>query len=690
MTAALALDRLVAWAEQQRATQAAQPPCRYDFDAQGDLTLIVEPDGNRRAFAYDSQRRLVAVHDAAGSTHCTYDAHDRLAGVDGPSGERRYVYDLAHRLVAVHRGATGGVKYRYDDAGHVLEYRTALVANLQHFDPSGRLVGVAQEIGGVVLQAGLAFDSAGRLATMHLPGHRIDYGWTEAGRPATLALDGQCLATWQLEDRTETIHFSNGVAQRTHTDTVDGRVLERELRRGSTMLDHTPIHYDAVARITHDGRSRYAYDALGRLACEQRDGHAPEHHHFDAAGQRLAGDACAFTWRFDDIGQLTEAHQDNQAVVQFSYDAKGRLATMQTATRHERYFYGPADELLAVTDAQGRVLRAYVHTPSGCLAEIDHEGPRPELRLLHLDRRGACHCVTGADGAVLARHAYTAFGAPLNTASPSGPQPWFGGRRHVPQVGLYRVGARWYDPAAGRFITPDSYTAAPDDERLLHPLLTGAAQVALRAQLLPEWLRHSASRHRFAYCANDPVNRVDPNGHWSFGGVVLSLLGAIWTLPNTVFGLLIEVTCLVGEVVRWLTWLVTAGNVSWATPGFDVASSSNLNAFALVFRGGWLGSFRSLLGITFGNVFFVRHDWEESPSLKAPGTFKPPAYNGTVEIAKKDALYEHELRHTNQYGWLGPFFHLGLPLFGVYEWDVILHGYEDAWTETDAREHAGF
>jgi hypothetical protein len=51
-------------------------------------------------------------------------------------------------------------------------------------------------------------------------------------------------------------------------------------------------------------------------------------------------------------------------------------------------------------------------------------------------------------------------------------------------------------------------------------------------------------------------------------------------------------------------------------------------------------------------------------------------------------LYEHELRHTNQYGWLGPFFHLGLPLFGVYEWQVILDGYQNSWLERDARAHA--
>ena len=85
--------------------------------------------------------------------------------------------------------------------------------------------------------------------------------------------------------------------------------------------------------------------------------------------------------------------------------------------------------------------------------------------------------------------------------------------------------------------------------------------------LLDDWLRRPRLRNRYALCGNDPVNASDPDGHWSFGGFVLSLLGAIWTLPNTVAGLLIEITCLVGEVLRWIVWLVTLGHVELADPG---------------------------------------------------------------------------------------------------------------------------
>ena len=53
-------------------------------------------------------------------------------------------------------------------------------------------------------------------------------------------------------------------------------------------------------------------------------------------------------------------------------------------------------------------------------------------------------------------------------------------------TGLYYLNARYYDPADKRFLTEDTYRGSENDPNTLH---------------------------LYAYCANNPVNYVDPSGH---------------------------------------------------------------------------------------------------------------------------------------------------------------------------------
>ena len=58
---------------------------------------------------------------------------------------------------------------------------------------------------------------------------------------------------------------------------------------------------------------------------------------------------------------------------------------------------------------------------------------------------------------------------------------------------LYYLNARYYNPEDARFITQDTYRVQSDE---------------------------STSLHLYAYCANDPINYIDPSGHskWRYGG----------------------------------------------------------------------------------------------------------------------------------------------------------------------------
>ncbi|HEX6908900.1 MAG TPA: RHS repeat-associated core domain-containing protein [Longimicrobium sp.] len=700
---------------------------RYTYGARGELTRIDEPNGTRWEYAYAPDGRLLSV-SRGGAPHAAfrYDAAGRLAEAQGPLGTRRHAYDERGRLVRTLRGDAGASAWRYGADGRVQSARGDHEETRFAYDGAGRVTAIEQEMDGVVLAAAFDFDAEGRLEGTRFPawGLTLAFGWDERGRPASLAwtkdgdADARTLARFgygeDAEGRIAWRETADGAREESWHDPADGRVLRRLLRRGGDVLREQRLDYGVGWRITREGERTYAYDALGRLITAEEgdrrwrwtwdamddlvdeDGPSPRPQRVETDGagrvRRALQDGIETVYRYDAAGELTDVLRNGTRLARFRYDHKGRLLARTGPAGTERYLYGADDALLAVAGEDGAPRRIFLRLPTGQVGMLDFaRGAGGEPVFFHHDGRGNLAYAGWGDGRMEGPFAADPFGLPLDAPASSvythRERAWHG------DIGLYRMGCRWYAPALRRFLTPDSYTGAPDDERLVNPFVPAGGQRAARAQILGEWLKQPRVRNRHAYCGNDPVNRFDPNGHWSFGGVLLSLLGAVWTLPNTLFGLAVEITCLVGEVVRWLVWLCSGGNVSWQTPGFDAAASGRLNAFALVFTGGWLGSFNSLLGITFGNVFFINRDWKTlSARWQAmPAQVQPPAYAGTsITIPRDDVLYEHELRHVNQYGWFGPFFHLGLPLWGFYEWDVILHGYDHAWTEENAEHWSGF
>jgi len=103
---------------------------------------------------------------------------------------------------------------------------------------------------------------------------------------------------------------------------------------------------------------------------------------------------------------------------------------------------------------------------------------------LHADALGNVRQVTDASGAVLGSRRYSPFGevvAGTGSLSPLG----FTGEQQNAASGLTYLRARYYHPALGRFLTPDSIVPDAAD---------GQA-----------W-------NAYAYAYNDVVNRVDPSG----------------------------------------------------------------------------------------------------------------------------------------------------------------------------------
>jgi RHS repeat-associated protein len=81
---------------------------------------------------------------------------------------------------------------------------------------------------------------------------------------------------------------------------------------------------------------------------------------------------------------------------------------------------------------------------------------------------------------------YYPFGADRFTSGSTPTSFKYTGQRQESGIGLYYYGARWYDPALGRFVQPDTIVPDPGDAK---------------------------SFDRYAYVLNNPLLYADPDGH---------------------------------------------------------------------------------------------------------------------------------------------------------------------------------
>lgn len=101
------------------------------------------------------------------------------------------------------------------------------------------------------------------------------------------------------------------------------------------------------------------------------------------------------------------------------------------------------------------------------------------------DGQGNVRQLTNAAGVVTDTYDYDAFGNLINHTGTTPNVYLFRGERFDPDVGMYYMRARWYNPATGRFMSRDPEEGKAADPKTLH---------------------------KYLYAGGDPVNRSDPSG----------------------------------------------------------------------------------------------------------------------------------------------------------------------------------
>ena len=382
----------------------------------------------------------------------------------------------------------------------------------------------------------ITYDAASRIhqqRTQSKDGSRdmiVTLGYDSLGRPARRTTDTRTPSGQQIEVQTQQWR-------------KDGKLTQRELTRDGTLVRRETFDYDVRGRmIAHrltgpslpedaHGRSyreqHFQYDILDnvrRLETVFADGSENNVSVFgynpaDLTQLILISHSrpdypAPVTLEYDVLGNLKRDERGNP----LHYDALGRLIGVTLPTGQRRWHYGPGGNIIKTEDATGPRWRYHTSGQLSCevgettqtrwvragavpVAESRLASAVREVMLLGTDAQGS---VTTEAKDQIQTPVYGAYGQSTPGASRLG----YAGAMREQDTGWYFLGDyRIYNPVLMRFHSRDS----------LSPFGEGGL-------------------NGYAYCAGDPVNRIDPSGHaWTdwllpAAGLVLGMIGTVASL----------------------------------------------------------------------------------------------------------------------------------------------------------------
>nr|WP_246292094.1 RHS repeat-associated core domain-containing protein [Lentzea indica] len=331
-----------------------------------------------------------------------------------------------------------------------------------------------------------------------LSGRTVDYGYDAAGRLGVVS------------DRTVSAWSSRRLAYDPLGRQTSDQV-QQTVEGGLRVLVGAEYGYDLDGKVTSkkitdtagSAASTYGYDGAGRLTSWTGPAGTTDYR-WDDSGNRVGAGAATFeydernrlksgggaTYTYTPRGTRASVTQNGQTTTS-SFDAFDRLVSAGAVS----YRY---DSLDRVTDRNGVAFKYQGQTndavsdgsrlvsrlPDGTAFSDKAAGSTAKGRMLFADLHGD---IIGRylGAAVDGLRAFDPFGAVTSSSgdvSPLGFQgDWTDGA-----TGSVNMGARWYSPGAGQFVSRDDWTLDPSP---------------------------SSRGNRYAYTWNDPVNGVDLDGH---------------------------------------------------------------------------------------------------------------------------------------------------------------------------------
>ena len=548
-------------------------PCevttKYTYDDRGNKISEVYANGAKKTYEYNNRNLVVKTqsYDKEGTktliSRYRYDDYGQLLEMTDyrVSSETEtayryteYTYDQRGRITAFAEISQNAqptaddikahqIRYTYNENGNLskVSYPTTKdgIQSLSYiYDENGWL----QEIKGELHSKGqttekvlrsYSYDAYGKVKEIKDYRNRLKNG----------AQAVQKIYTYDSFDR---------VKEMIYTDLETGKVMESyqySYDKNSNIIEKIAVNnYPKEDSDKVNETKSYTYDTLGRLTKTVTTDHSKDDktktvtYTYDNVGNRLKEDDGTTTtsYTYNGLDQLKTSTKEKRTAVdevrQYSYDANGNQTDVKNTKtgQTESYTYDAENRLskVAVTDKDGKTAviqqnryngegqriqkvegskttnyyyqdgvvsyttdgensqtsQNLIGTDGNILATQRYGSDHTDYLLYNKDIQGSSTSLVKENGSADATYQYTDFGeTTINGDNKVENEVCYTGGIYDQSTGLYYLNARYYNPEDGRFVTEDTYrgeTNEPDTQNL------------------------------YVYCADNPVNYVDPSGHW--------------------------------------------------------------------------------------------------------------------------------------------------------------------------------
>ena len=479
----------------------------------GNLTRITAPFPlGATALAYDSLSRVISITDGKGEkTSYSYDTMDRVATVTYANGAKvSYTYD-ADGNVKTEADSTGTTTFSYDDTneqtakslpgGSQTAYDYDKVGNLTDLTDAGGHVSYAYNTINLVTtttdpdgaQTTFGYDpKSERRNNVTYPNHvSVTLGYDNSGRQTSIVAKN-----------------SGGTVLDSFAYTYVKGANDTDLRQTikDAQGDTTTLSYDALNELTQSvstnaggsqiGKDTYTYDANGNRT-SWTNGFA-RNQAYNGANELLSDYFGSDS--FDANGNMTAGHTSTNSVA-MGYNAAGQTTSFTSGSNSATQAYTGTDQTERVqagsTSFSYNVLGLATQKDTSGLTAFTRDnrgvllGERTTAGKFYylFDGLGSVVGITDASGKLVNNYKYDPYGRSIAGNGGSAPNPFgFAGGYLDANTGLYKFGARYYDPETANWTQQDPIGGNLANPQTLNP---------------------------YAYVQSDPANKADPTGRVS-------------------------------------------------------------------------------------------------------------------------------------------------------------------------------